>query len=198
MGDPAAATPAEAEALPPLTSRYALTAAEIDSFRTLGVRTSLVHHVPLRILWRSCLPAFGSRVSFSMPMYPETLPLLVVSQHVHLKGVCSAAEVAAYCEVISDKAYGVWDDAGATGQGRHFLQTLNLRHRHPGIMQYVLAERFGRIVAELIGCDAVRIFHEQALFKEGGGGLTPLVHRQSFLGQSSAGMAWVNPAPGCF
>jgi hypothetical protein len=65
-------------------------------------------------------------------------------------------------------------------------------------MQYVLAERFGRIVAELIGCDAVRIFHEQALFKEGGGGLTPLVHRQSFLGQSSAGMAWVNPALGCF
>jgi hypothetical protein len=37
MGDPAAAALAVAEALPPLTSRYALTAAEIDSFRTLGV-----------------------------------------------------------------------------------------------------------------------------------------------------------------
>jgi hypothetical protein len=93
--------------------------------------------------------------------------------HVRLPAVCSPAEVEAYGHIISREAFGVWDEAGATGQGRHFLQTLNLRHRHPGILKYVLAERFGRIVAELIGCEAVRIFHEQALFKEGGGGPTP-------------------------
>ena len=34
--------------------------------------------------------------------------------HVHLKGVCSAAEVATYSKIISDKAFAVWDDAGAT------------------------------------------------------------------------------------
>jgi hypothetical protein len=120
---------AEAESLPPLTSRYALTPEQIHAFRTQG--------------------------------------------HVHLKGVCSPEEVEAYGRIIARTAFGVWDKSGATGQGRHFLQTLNLRHRHPGIMKYVLAERFGRIVAELVGCDAVRIFHEQALFKEGGSGVTP-------------------------
>lgn len=53
---------------------------------------------------------------------------------------------------------------GAAGGGamrRHFLQTLNLRHRHPAIMRFVLARRFGGIVAQLTGCHAMRIFHEQ-------------------------------------
>jgi len=129
IGSMTPAEAAEAEALPPLSSRYVLTQEQIEAFRTQG--------------------------------------------HVHLKAVCSPEEVAAYGQVISDKAFGVWDAAGAAGQGRHFLQTLNLRFRHPGIMKYVLAERFGRIVAELVGCDAVRIFHEQALFKEGHTGVTP-------------------------
>src|ERR671936_230743 len=35
------------------------------------------------------------------------------------------------------------------------------------------APRFARIAAELLGVPAVRLYHDQALFKEPGGGLTP-------------------------
>jgi ectoine hydroxylase-related dioxygenase (phytanoyl-CoA dioxygenase family) len=57
--------------------------------------------------------------------------------------------------------------------GQAFLQTLNLRFVSEEVSSFVLASRFGRIAAELLGTDAVRIFHDQTLFKEPGGGLTP-------------------------
>ena len=99
--------------------------------------------------------------------------------HVHLRGVCSPEEVEAYGRIITGAAMGAFEDAdlnpaaeGKTDTGRHFLQTLRLHERHPGVLQFVLAERFGRIVAELTRSAAVRIFHNQALFKEGGGSHT--------------------------
>ena len=58
--------------------------------------------------------------------------------------------------------------------GKAFLQTLNLRLQSEGCPQVrSQAKRFGKIGAELMGVDGVRIFHEQSLFKEPGGGLTP-------------------------
>jgi ectoine hydroxylase-related dioxygenase (phytanoyl-CoA dioxygenase family) len=57
--------------------------------------------------------------------------------------------------------------------GKAFLQTLNLRLQSEGVRKFVQAKRFGKIGAELMGVDGVRIFHEQSLFKEPGGGLTP-------------------------
>ncbi|MFR9708072.1 phytanoyl-CoA dioxygenase family protein [Paenibacillus sp. MB22_1] len=41
------------------------------------------------------------------------------------------------------------------------------------IQRFVFARRFAKIAAELMGVDAVRIYHDQALFKEPGGGITP-------------------------
>jgi len=100
--------------------------------------------------------------------------------HVHLPGVLSPLEVQHYGGIITSTAMGRWTKNGLEpgtrpGGERHFLQTLNLRHGHPGIMKFVLSSRLGRIVAELTGAEAqgVRIFHEQALFKEGGGAVCP-------------------------
>ncbi len=97
--------------------------------------------------------------------------------HVCLPDVCSSDEIAAYREVIVRTAMGAFAPQKPLEErdtyGKAFLQTLNLRYQDEGVKQFVLARRFGQIVADLTGVDAVRIYHEQALFKEPGGGITP-------------------------
>ena len=54
-----------------------------------------------------------------------------------------------------------------------FLQVTNLwRHSTP-VRDFVFARRFAQIAAELLGVDGVRLYHDQALYKETGGGITP-------------------------
>ena len=45
---------------------------------------------------------------------------------------------------------------------------------------FSLAPRFARIAADLMGVPAVRIYHDQALFKEAGGGHTPWHQDQQY------------------
>lgn len=57
--------------------------------------------------------------------------------------------------------------------GRAFTQVHNLWRRDPQISDLVLSPGLGEAAAHLMGCDGVRIYHDQALFKEPGGGHTP-------------------------
>ena len=57
--------------------------------------------------------------------------------------------------------------------GRAFLQTTNLWEYNDVVKEYVLAGRFAGIAARLMGVERVRLYHDQALFKEAGGGITP-------------------------
>ena len=54
-----------------------------------------------------------------------------------------------------------------------FLQVGNLWTLSLEIRQFVFGKRLARIAAELMGCDGVRMYHDQALYKEAGGGITP-------------------------
>lgn len=56
--------------------------------------------------------------------------------------------------------------------GKAFLQITNLWQKDPASAKYTLARRFGKIAADLLGVPAVRLWHDQALFKEPGGGPT--------------------------
>lgn len=96
--------------------------------------------------------------------------------HVLLRGVCSSAEVAAYRPYIAACVRG-------SGKGdvplkdrdayhRAFLQIANLWELDQHVARFVLARRFARIAAELMGVPGVRLYHDQALFKEPGGGVT--------------------------
>src|SRR5512140_3690692 len=54
-----------------------------------------------------------------------------------------------------------------------FIQVMNLWVRDEAVRRYVLARRFAKIAADLMGVKGVRIYHDQALYKEAGGGITP-------------------------
>lgn len=54
-----------------------------------------------------------------------------------------------------------------------FLQVTNLWTKDDAVKQFVFDKRFAQIAADLLGVDKVRLYHDQALFKEPGGGHTP-------------------------
>lgn len=54
-----------------------------------------------------------------------------------------------------------------------FLQIMNLWTHSDDVKTFVLGKRLARIATELLGTRGVRLYHDQALYKEPGGGFTP-------------------------
>ncbi len=74
-----------------------------------------------------------------------------------------------------------------------FLQIVNLWKESEVVREFVFGRRLARIAAELMGVAAVRLYHDQALYKEGGGGFTPW-HADQYYWPMSSDMsitAWV-------
>jgi len=57
--------------------------------------------------------------------------------------------------------------------GKAFLQIMNLWTQSEAVKEIVFSKRLAKIATELMGVDGVRMYHDQALFKEPGGGNTP-------------------------
>lgn len=64
--------------------------------------------------------------------------------------------------------------------GKAFLQVMNVWTLDEQIKLFVMAKRFAKIAADLMGVDGVRIYHDQALYKEPGGGHTPWHQDQTY------------------
>lgn len=57
--------------------------------------------------------------------------------------------------------------------GKAFLQLFNLWREDDRIKELVFSKRLAKIASDLMQTSGVRLYHDQALFKEGGGGITP-------------------------
>jgi ectoine hydroxylase-related dioxygenase (phytanoyl-CoA dioxygenase family) len=103
--------------------------------------------------------------------------------HILLRGVADGEEVAAYRPFIQE-AVLKWNRESRKLEDRDtyhkaFLQTSNLWENSEEVKRFVLARRFAKIAADLMGVEGVRLWHDQALFKEAGGGHTPW-HQDQF------------------
>ncbi|OIN57727.1 phytanoyl-CoA dioxygenase family protein [Arsenicibacter rosenii] len=56
---------------------------------------------------------------------------------------------------------------------RAFLQIMNLWRENDEIKEFVFSRRLAQIAADLMDVSGVRLYHDQALYKEPSGGLTP-------------------------
>jgi hypothetical protein len=54
-----------------------------------------------------------------------------------------------------------------------FLQVANIWRQSIIVKELVFSRRLARIATELLGSNGVRLYHDQALYKEPGGGITP-------------------------
>lgn len=74
-----------------------------------------------------------------------------------------------------------------------FLQVMNMWTKSEVVKQFVFSPRLAQIAAELMGCRGVRLYHDQALYKEPGGGITPW-HADQFywpLATDNTVTAWI-------
>ena len=116
-------------------------------------------------------------LSSDYPLKPQQTADFQRNGHILLREVCSPPETAAYRKVITDATYRYNTETRPMEErdtyARAFLQIMNLWVRDEAVRRYTLARRFGKIAAELMGVEAVRLWHDQALYKEAGGGHTP-------------------------
>ena len=103
--------------------------------------------------------------------------------HALVRGLATPDEVAAFRPAILEAAEaGRFEHRPLEDRdtyGRAFLQMCNLWQRSERARAFVFAHRFAQVAADLMGVKAVRLYHDQALFKEPGGGFTPW-HQDQF------------------
>ncbi len=57
--------------------------------------------------------------------------------------------------------------------GKAFIQVSNIWTKDPVVKAFSFSRRLARLATELLGTRGVRMWHDQALYKEAGGGFTP-------------------------
>jgi len=60
-----------------------------------------------------------------------------------------------------------------TTYGKAFLQIMNIWRKNEIVSEFVFGKRLARIASDLLQTRGVRMYHDQALYKEAGGGYTP-------------------------
>lgn len=96
---------------------------------------------------------------------------------IRLPDVLSAETIAAYepeitAKVIERNTMHLPMEERST-YAKAFLQVENLWRHSDRVRELVFSSHLARIAAELLGVEGVRLYHDQALYKEAGGGLTP-------------------------
>lgn len=122
-------------------------------------------------------------LSEGYPLHDEHISSFRENGHVLLREVCSPAEIEVYRQVLTNAAYSHSNETRPLEErdtyGKAFLQVMNLWRTDEAVKRFVLARRFAKIAAELMGAEGVRLYHDQALYKEAGGGHTPW-HQDQF------------------
>lgn len=117
--------------------------------------------------------------------------------YIKLPNVLSPALLEHYRQTIHARVAELSADAlpltERTTYGKAFLQIMNLWTQSEAVRQFVFGTRLARLAAELMGVTGVRLYHDQALYKEPGGGITPWHADQYYWPVSSDRMvtAWV-------
>lgn len=117
--------------------------------------------------------------------------------YIKLKHVLSPELLEHYRRIITERVAELSADAvpmeQRTTYGKAFLQIMNLWTKSDTVKEFVFGKRLARIAAELIDATGVRIYHDQALYKEAGGGITPWHADQYYWPVSSDKMvtAWI-------
>ena len=116
---------------------------------------------------------------------------------IKLKNVLNKETLDYYNQVISVKVDELSQQVSPLKDrdtyGKAFLQLFNLWRKDLKIKTLVFSKRIARLATDLMEVDGVRMYHDQALFKEVGGGITPWHADQYYwpLSSSKTITAWI-------
>lgn len=117
-----------------------------------------------------------------MALYPLTdqqIDYYRQNRYLKLKQVFSPEEIAQFNGVVTNRVNIMRGRGMQTPleerdtYGKAFLQLMNLWQEDEAVKKLVFNERLASIAARLMEVSGVRLYHDQALFKEAGGGITP-------------------------
>ncbi|MFD2613392.1 phytanoyl-CoA dioxygenase family protein [Paenibacillus gansuensis] len=121
--------------------------------------------------------SFGPVLEGDYVLTAEQVASYQKNGHILLRQAANEEEISLFQpaieETVREAAMGLKPLEERDTYGKAFIQICNLWKMNPVVARFVLARRFAKIAAELMGVDGVRIYHDQALFKEPGGGHTP-------------------------
>jgi ectoine hydroxylase-related dioxygenase (phytanoyl-CoA dioxygenase family) len=113
----------------------------------------------------------------------ETVEEFARDGHALVRGLADPDEVARSGKAIRSAAERFSCETRSLEErdtyGRAFLQVTNLWRRDERVREFVFNKRFAAVAARLLGVGRVRLYHDQALFKEPLGGHTPW-HQDQF------------------
>lgn len=128
---------------------------------------------------------------------PDAISFYRKNGYVKLKQVLSPTVLAYYGAIISDLVIQlntlIKPMEERTTYERAFLQIMNLWQEDEQAKEFVFSKRLAKIAADLMGVQGVRIYHDQALYKEPSGGITPW-HADQFywpLSSTNTVTAWI-------
>lgn len=107
----------------------------------------------------------------------EQIDFYQKNRYIKLKNVLNVETVQFFNEVITSQVNEMNQEQtpleDRTTYGKAFLQLFNLWVENPIVKELIFSHRLAKIASDLMEVDGVRLYHDQALFKEGGGGITP-------------------------
>ena len=125
------------------------------------------------MLTTTTLPDINNQIKVS----EENIKEFRKKGHTLTRGLLSKEEVEAYHEIIRNAAEKFNTERRKMEErdtyGKAFLQIMNLWRNDDAVKKFVMSKRFAKVAADLLGVKNVRIYHDQALYKEPGGGPTP-------------------------
>ena len=119
------------------------------------------------------------------------------NRFIKLKNVFDANTLAYYNDLITKEVAAMNTVTTKVEErdtyGKAFLQLFNLWRENSEVKTFVFSKRLAKIAADLMQCEGVRMYHDQALFKEGGGGITPWHADQYYwpLSSDKTVTAWI-------
>ena len=108
---------------------------------------------------------------------PAEIEYLRENGYVKIKNALTPETIRFFGEVVTDqvKRLNTLDlpmEQRSTYQ-KAFLQVMNIWTKNDTVKAFSFAPKLARLAAELLEVSGVRMYHDQALYKEPGGGITP-------------------------
>ncbi len=122
--------------------------------------------------------AVTKAISEPYPLTADEIRAFRADGYIHLAKVFTN-DVLEYYEPIISRVTQQYDPAASIPledkdlYGKAFIQLCNLWRHDAKVKELVFCKRLARLATELIGASSIRLYHDQSLYKEPSGGITP-------------------------
>jgi ectoine hydroxylase-related dioxygenase (phytanoyl-CoA dioxygenase family) len=117
------------------------------------------------------------QLSAPYPLTKEQIEFYQENRFIKLKQVFDSSTLSYFNDVITRRVEQMNTQTtpleNRSTYGKAFLQLFNLWREDELVKELVCSKRLAKIAADLMQTSGARLYHDQALFKEGGGGITP-------------------------